>query len=292
MSSLNTLIEKLSHILKLRFGVTLSFERLDSKQYELKERLLRESPLSDEGYWLFPVFSDHQMVGCARIHGLEDRPLSSQLSEFVELYLDSAVALTDQIELLDMIETQLRTSEVNREAANVIPLRRSSLTETIKIPATKALRRRSRVGFALPCLLEGLSHLDLKHLALELHELSGRYAFIYLEELTWTSTADLKGIGPVTLFVPEIATLTLQQQIALTEYLRSRPNVDEAHVVMCTLKPYAELRASGKVLAELLELVSVCYLKMDRPFREYRREGLLEFFFGSLIRDSKKDRLV
>jgi len=42
----------------------------------------------------------------------------------------------------------------------------------------------------------------------------------------------------------------------------------------------------------ILHRLSVCYLRMDRPFAEYHKEGILEFFFGSLVRDDLNGRLI
>ncbi|MGE0764644.1 MAG: hypothetical protein AB7N80_15315 [Bdellovibrionales bacterium] len=288
------MIEKLSQLLRVRFGAQLSYQKLSSHQRELRDQLLRQAPLQQEDQWLFPVFSDYQLVGCAVVTGVTKRldELSVELSEFVELYLDAAVALTDQLELLDQIEHQLNRNAVEAGGGgNVIPLRRPLVDPQDPI-VTPRLRRRARIGFALPCLLEGPSQDDLKRLALELHELSGRYAFVYLSDLNWNKASDLKGLGPVTLYVPDITTLTLDQQIALTEYLRLHPSVEQAQIVAGTLHPYSDLRQSGALTMDLLHFLSVCYLKMDRPFCEYRREGIIEFFFGSLIRDNHKGRLI
>lgn len=292
MSTVNIMIEKLGRLLRARFGAELSYQKFGPEQQELHDQLLIQSPLKQADKWLFPVFREYQLVGCAILTGI-DQPLetmSEQLSEFVDMYLDAAVALTDRVDLLDSIERQMNRSSIDAGGgANVIPMRKP----TIELPdhSIPRLRRRARLGFALPCLLEGPTDDDLKHLALELHELSGRYAFVYLKDLAWSKAADLMGLGPVTLFIPDIAKLTLQEQIALTEYLQSRPSVGNAQIVAATVRSYADISQSGAVTMDLLHLMSVCYMKMDRPFREYRREGIVEFFFGSLIRDDIKGNL-
>lgn len=288
MPTVHTMIEKLCKLLKMRFDAELSYKKLTQADHSLYTKLLKESPIQQNGKWFFAVYREYQLVGCAIVTGLK-KPLNTmpeQLAEFVELYLDAAVALTDRIEVLDQIEQQMRGLHTIEN--NVIPLRKQAANEGLPL----LLQRLRPLAFAMPCLLEGSNDIDLKQFALELHDLSGRYAFIHLSDLIWSHADDLKNIGPVTLYIPNLATLSLSQQNALVEYLRARPDREQAQVVGAIQTGYYELRQSGLVLLELMHLMSVCYIKMDRPFREYRREGIMEFILGQQLHEPLRDSLI
>ena len=293
MFTVDTMLAKLSKLLRVRFDAELCYKKLEPADRALHDQLLSQSPLKQDEKWIFPVFREYQLVGCAIVTGI-GQPLTlipEQLVELIELYLDAAIALTDRIDMLEQTEKQIhRTRKEEAHGQNVIPLRKPA-PEGFN-PAESFLRRLSPLAFAMPCLLEGTCENQMKQFAVELHELSGRYAFIYLSDLDWSRASDLDGIGPVTLYVPNLATLTLPQQLALTDYLKSRPGAEQPQVVAATLRSYSDLRQSGLVTMDLLYLVSVCYMKMDRPFREYRREGIVEFFFGNSAQVDTRGRLI
>lgn len=290
MNKVEAIVTRLATLVKSRFRCELSYLDLDASQAnyrDLHRQLIGESPVQKGEGWLFPVFRSHRLVGCAEVKGYEKcTPREQeQLNELLELYLENTLALTDQLEFLSCIEQQMDRATQEKGGANVIPLHRSALEETRQ-------RARKRLSFALPCLIEGSSHDEIKAMTLELHELSGRYGFLYFGDLQFKTADDLKDLGPVTIYVPDILRLTSAQQLALLKYLSSRPSVAEPQVIAGTLMPYAQLRASAQIHSDLLHRLSVCFLRMDRPFKDYRKGGIAEFFFGSLVRDDLDGRLV
>lgn len=284
-------VARLAKLVQSKFGCDLKYIAFETSKAhaQIKDKLLREAPAKVEGSWLFPVFRGYQMIGCAEVVGF-DKSTSvqkEQLTDLVELYLETTLALADKVDTLTQVEAQIaRSVEDYGGCNNVIPLRRPVEPQILKV------KTRSRLGFALPCLIEAQTHLDIKAMAMELHELSGRYAFLYMDDVAWRFSEDLKDLGPITLFISDVSALSLDMQQKILKYLSSTPSVDEPQIIAGTLKPYADLRGEALVITDLLHRLSVCFLRMDRPFAEYRKEGILEFFFGSLVRDDLNGRLI
>ncbi len=297
-SSVQSLVTRLAKIIKARYDAEISFSWLSDLSPESRAALVSETgsvkgsteaPLS----YVFPVFSHYRLVGQVVVkgpRGLNSSKAEDEMRDLVELFLDHNLALSDQIETLDMIQSQLESAQASVDTDNVIPIRRSKTNPELK----GALRSKPkpRIGFALPTFIEGLSYADMRNLALEIHELSGRYAFLHLSDLAWTSRDELADLGPITLYVPDIGLLTFEEQRKLGEHLRSRPGVDTPQFIFGSLSTYKELRESNLVDSPLLEAVSVCRLIMDRPFIEYKKAGIAELFFSGLVRNpSRTDHL-
>lgn len=291
-SKVDALVGKLARLVQSRFNCELKYVALGTSESDLalRNNLLKTVPYDHNGAWLFPVYKCFRVVGYAAVTGFagaNDKQLQ-QLADLIELYLEPALDMTDKLDTLTQVERQLtRANEDHGGGTNVIPLRRPT-GETTGVRT----RSRARLGFALPCLIEASTNEDLKAMAMELHELSGRYAFVYCHDVAWKFAEDLKDLGPVTLFIPDITALSMDEQLKLLKYLSSSPSVDEPQLITGALKSYSELRAEELVLPDLLHRLSVCFLRMDRPFRDYRRDGVVEFFFGSLIRDDLNGRLI
>ena len=284
-------VGRLAKLVQSRFGCELRYMPFEAstEHAKIKDKLLRESPVKFDGAWLFPVFRGFQMIGCAEVVGFDaaTEAQREQITDLVELYLESTLTLTDRLETLQQIEKQIsRSGEDYGESTNVLPLRRPSEAKPLQA------KTRSRLGFALPCLVEAQCHPDIKAMAMELHDLSGRYAFLYFDDVTWRFGEELKDLGPITLFIPDVAQLSIDLQLKILKYLSSAPSVDEPQIIAGTLRPYAELRSRELILTDLLHRLSVCFLRMDRPFAEYHRDGIVEFFFGSLVRDDLNGRLI
>jgi len=291
-SKVEALVAKLAKLVQSRFSCELRYVALGTSEADLilRENLLKTVPYDHEGAWLFPVYKCFQVVGYAEVTGYAgtSEEQKRRLANFIELFLEPAIEMSDQLDTLKQVEEHIsRADEDYGRTNNVIPLRRPTVEGTgIKT------KPRARLGFALPCLVEGPTAEDLKAMAMELHELSGRYAFVYCQDVKWKFAEDLKDLGSVTLFIPDITALTFDDQLKLLKYLSSSPSVDEPQVITGTLKTYSELRSEELMIPELLHRLSVCFLRMDRPFAEYRREGIVEFFFGSLVRDDLQGRLI
>lgn len=170
-----------------------------------------------------------------------------------------------------MSQTQIDTP------SNVIPFRR---------PPRPSDGRKSdpRWMLRLDCLIESPHDSEIHKMALELHSHSHRIAFLDIRDLdanTRRSAEVLMGLGAITLFVPNILALGAEEQTALHR-LALMETLHRPLLMVGTLQPYSELRGEPGANSELVGLLARAYIKLTRPFHEYRDQGLIHYFLDSL----------
>lgn len=193
---------------------------------------------------------------------------------------------------LDELETkrqQLERMQLHLERAlngttpdNVISLRRRpSLTARMNASGAGTERR---MLLKRDCLIEGKSVDEIHKMALELHAQGSRLAFLNFHDLEIHqrhSISQLLGLGSITLFIPDILLLnSYEQEILRHVLLQDSPN--RPLMMAGTTLSYSDLRADGRIESELLVLLSRAYIKLTRPFSEYKEQGLIHYFLDSL----------
>ncbi|MGE4132686.1 MAG: hypothetical protein AB7F86_13665 [Bdellovibrionales bacterium] len=160
-----------------------------------------------------------------------------------------------------------------------------------------SINRRPRAPFSKPpkiwtlrsdCLIEALSVSEVHRLVTELHSHSGRMIMLHfqdVEESHRLSAQHLVELGPVTLFIPELSLLSQKEQSSLFEMTRT-PIHRRPILMVGTTKPYAELRTDPSLRLDLVMHLSRVFIKMTRPFREYKDKGLIQYFLDSLASES------
>lgn len=294
-SGVQSLVSRLAKIIKARYGAETTFIWVSELSEESRKALLSDQGSCKDASgaqlsYAFPVFSHYRLIGQVVVNGprsMEATRTEGEMRDLVELFLDHNLALSDQLETLDMIQYQLERSQASFDTDNVIPIRRSKTP--VEVSGALRSKPKPRIGFALPTFIEGLSYSEMRRLALEIHDLSGRYAFLHLSDLSWSSRDELADLGPVTLYVPDIGLLTADEQRRLADHLRTRPGVDTPQFIFGSLSTEKELRESNLVDQNLLETATVCRLIMDRSFEEYKKTGIAEMFFSGLVRDPNRN---
>jgi hypothetical protein len=282
VNKIDAVVGRLAKLVRLRFGGELQFNKFVSSSADhssLRETLLKNSPVCLKDSWYFAVFRQFEMVGFAevRLAARPDENTLNQLADLIELYLSSVVSLADRaMELEEEENLALRLLEGQD---NVLPLKRNRSMPGVLEPL------RPRFGFAVSCSIEGSTFDDIRKLATEIHEYSGRSAFVYFSDLMITMPRELLELGPVTLFIPDLAELNIAEQKLLAQYLCVRPGLDRPQIVAGTLTPLNDLRASGTVLRSLTEELGRCVLRLERPFEEYQKQGIVNFFFSALVHE-------
>lgn len=144
--------------------------------------------------------------------------------------------------------------------------------------------RDSRWVLRQDCLIEAKEVQEIHKMASELHEHSQRYAFIHLADLereTRLNLSELISLGSISLFIPDIMRLSVQEQEVLKQ-LASLPSEDRPLLMVGASTSYSELRTEPAIHLEFLLLLSRAYIKLTRPFSEYRDQGLIHYFLDSL----------
>lgn len=164
--------------------------------------------------------------------------------------------------------------------SNVIPLRRSLAPKAGPFSSVRDKRWHLR----LDCLIESSDTSEIHKMAFELHSQSERYAFVEYKDLDRNcrlNLSEMQELGVVSIFIPSILDLTGEEQRVLRELMQT----DSSHrplLMVGANVPYSDLRAEPTIDLEFLVLLSRAYIKLTRPFREYKEQGLIHFFLDSL----------
>ena len=111
-------------------------------------------------------------------------------------------------------------------------------------------------------------------------------AFIQFDQLKASDTLSaqtFRDLGPVTVYIPDISSLSVGQQKALLEYLDGFRHEDSPQIIAGTLVDYKQLVATGVPDPALVRKVAVAYLQMTKPFAYYREKNIVDFFYNSLV---------
>lgn len=215
-----------------------------------------------------------------------NKPLSAELrqemTEMCESLLGGLESLENKREQLERMQAQLEQALNGSTPDNVISLRR----RTSLAPSTSRLGSVPTRRFSLKrdCLMEGPNVDDLHKMATEIHEQGRRIAFINystLEIHQRQSISQLLGLGPITLYVPNILQLSLYEQEILRHVILQETAQRPLLMVGSPLS-YSDLRGDERVDVNLLALLAKTYVKLTRPFSEYRDQGLIHYFLDSL----------
>ena len=221
----------------------------------------------DHGRFGFPVRIKGTVAGLAVVEGFSQaRPDQLiHLAELVSLVLEYGLMHEERVEGLRALEERTVLGEV--KAANVIPLRplRNLHADYMDIqnelPSIRDVRPSSLTS--TPLLIETKSGFPLQRIALEIHELSGRWAMFNIEDMPsdfLNSREGLKELGAVTIFIRDLETLSVNQQLKLGEYLATIPSTEMPQII-AGLNGSAELvENERRVLPHLMSLFCVSNL--------------------------------
>ena len=288
------IVGKLQILLKNRFGCELSFvtkANLNGKNIHTN--------LSQSNEIQFPVRVNGELYGVAYVQKPDtEMPLDStqqqEIKEVMKLILVPSVRAAERIDVLQTLERHMINSEF-KNLSNVVSIeerleeRRIKKVNSQKGADKIVLPKPKTIRLSFPCLIESPNELDIFKMAVELHEYSGRFAFVHyshLDKKTRYTGEGLETLGPVTLFVPEIEQLKDAEIFSLSNYLEEQEHsgisADLPHIISGTTQKLSELTASKKIPESFVRKLSSARLQMKQSFTDYKRSGLLRFLMSQL----------
>ncbi|UXR65874.1 hypothetical protein EZJ49_06380 [Bdellovibrio bacteriovorus] len=129
---------------------------------------------------------------------------------------------------------------------------------------------------------EGRSENNNKKIALQLHELTGRWAFVPFNDIKGQlhSSMDIARLGGMTIFVENVENLNVSEQELLMEYISEDHLNDEPLIVTSSLKNLDELGAVSTLDSKFVDELSVNCFEVDRaPLTAQGLKEVLELFF-------------
>lgn len=252
---------------------------------KLRLELLTEAPPADT---LVNGMQFDMQIGGWGLWGLRSSaPLNEKTQSEISAAFHGLLGGMDELEKrsyeLSILEARYRAA-LEDLPSNVIPLRRPTPPAS---PRVFFSARDRRWILKQDCLIESLSNEDIQKMALELHSNSQRVAFVHYQDLERNirlNLSELINVGEVSLFVPSILDLSKEEQEILRAMIELDP--DERPLIMAGANlTYSELRTEPAIDLKFLLLLSRAYIKLTRPFAEYKEQGLIHYFLDSLAQN-------
>jgi hypothetical protein len=281
-------VEKLSRLFEKQFGCRMSFsgheEFLGGDHKDLYHLLRRGEPVTAEDSIYFPVFFHEDLVGAA--HVITTKQFESHtlkhLHGVIRLMIENRLSKMENIEILTELEMHLLSQQARAQSLNRDNVVKLSAYKSNPYPLPENKINKS---FSFAFLIQSQDPEDIFKMALELHSRSGRYAFLPIRDLspdTFASAEAFKKLGPISVFLSDITTLSIEQQNVLLKYYQSARDQDCPQIIAGTNVSVAALKNDARILPELLQYLSVGFLALNKPFAIYKSENLLDFFYDSL----------
>lgn len=283
---INDLVIRINKLFEGIFGCSFEFQptdRLDGnfwKKQDLDMMLTSETERpsyiegSADGSYGFPLNLQGGFAGLIVVKqwkGVDPQQVLL-LAEFLTLSVETSLRYEDRRERLQLIEERLRTMD---EKSNVVPFRRRSTESSSQIenfydlidwsePEEMPTTSPANPVTTLPLLIETSPQFPLRRVALEIHQLTNRWAFISVDDLPadiFDSRDSLKQLGAITLFIPRLDLLNTHQQLRLAEYLASQPGEDSPQIISGICDSPQHLVDTNRVLAHLTN--SFCHAQLQ-----------------------------
>lgn len=136
--------------------------------------------------------------------------------------------------------------------------------------------------------LEGRSENTNKKVALQLHELTGRWAFVPFNDIKGQlhSSQDIAKMGAMTIFIENVESLNAAEQELLMDYIAEERASDEPLLITSSSQNLDEL-AKSTLSSDMVDELSVSCFEVDRaPLTTQGLKEVLELFF---LKDSPID---
>ena len=151
-------------------------------------------------------------------------------------------------------EEQNFKNQISASHENVVPLfeTQSEFSETI-------------------IYLENHNPQTTSRVALHLHEAGQRWAFLNYMDIRnqLNSTKDIKELGPLSLFIPDILQLSFQEQALVVEFLQDANSKNEPLILVGCAVPVCNSMVNQLLDQKLLLILKKNKLELDRLPREF-----------------------
>lgn len=199
-----------------------------------------------------------------------------RLLQLIGLVLEATEKSHEQLALLAKIEDALIRIQP-ADNSNILSLEHAR-RKKLDITRPPYIHQEGR-NFRAPCLIESLLFRDIHKLALEIYDHSNSIIFLQLQDVSF----DFNNLHRATLFIPDICALNSEQQSKLLKIMLSPDLKNGPHIIGGTTLAYAELKNVDHLHKDFLHKLSAIYIRMTKPFEEYRRLDVLPYIFDSLV---------
>ena len=133
-------------------------------------------------------------------------------------------------------------------------------------------------------LLESGNSALVRRVSLQIHELLGSWAFLKYEDVFehLSTSEDLKSLGPMTILMPDVLSLSQFEQTLLVEYSQKAERKEDPFLIMTSTMPLKRIQETRSYNQELLLYLAHHRLNLDAvPLSAGLLKQTLELIFDS-----------
>lgn len=281
----SSFVNRLRQILSSRYGKGLQIRQLmDLTEIKSEDAFTRGRDLH------IPLCVNGSILGTAVIPSADDlnREKQQGVTQLVRMVLEPAMYKwyleQKEANLAELSKAHLSLDNVLLFGDEPMP----SIDEILSEDLEKLTDEPTSELISNLIHLEGQSQNTNKKVALQLHELTGRWAFVPFQDIKGQlhSSQDIAKLGAMTIYVENVALLNAAEQELLMEYITEEHFSDEPLIVTSSLQSLEELNGSS-LHPHLLDEISVNCFEVDRaPLTPQGLREVLELFF---VKDTPLD---
>lgn len=266
------MFQRLAYLVKERYGAVITFTDLnarlriaDVKTVTAVQRNPHAEFIVSGNDLVLPIRGNENLLGYITLFdGIKlNEAAISQIRQVTDLLLTETLILEDKAQRMKVVEHFIQSFE---SIDQVVDLKDRMQTEEINYLNPEISISEHHLENLFPVLVESHSVGEAKELALELHRSTDRNSFLTLEDYlleNFSSPEKIKTLGPITLFIPSVNTLSQAAQNNILSYLKNSNYTSTGPRIIGAVQSSPEsLVANGTLVSELREALASARIKL------------------------------
>lgn len=259
-------VVRLRQLVMQRFGKTFRVSPLlDLKNVDTEEPFTR---LGSDLH--IPIIVDHNFLSTVIVQEVDDLESKEYqaLSSLVKMVMDPLFQswyLEHQKNLIELEIEKPYLSSPNQKMADLIPIHREDFLRDVSF-ASDFAEEPSQQEAARVIMLQSINPQMLMRAANQIHEMTHRWAFVPFRDIRSQimDVYDLRQMGAMTLFVPDILQLEVNDLRILKEFIMQDKSSDDPLLILGSSSSLDDLRKNLIVDADLHRELSEVHVEIDR----------------------------
>lgn len=276
----SSFVSRLKHLVETRYGKDLVIRQL----MDLSDMQSHEDTYLRGKDFHVPIKVNGALMGTAIVPGAEDLNAEKRqgVTQLIRMVLEPALYKwhleQKESNLVEISKANFETENLHVFGDEPMP----SIDEILKDTSEDLAKGLSQELLSHLIHLEGQTSTTNKKVALQLHELTGRWAFVPFNDIKGQlhSSFDIAKMGEMTIFIENIESLNAAEQELLLEYLSEEHLPDEPLIITSSSLNLESLASVESLSSKLLDEASVNCFEVDRaPLTTQGLKEVLELFF-------------
>jgi hypothetical protein len=254
----STAMGTLRGIIQDRYGLGIDLRFIQGVSSGNK---LERDSFEFEGHVHFPIMVADRLLATAVIENGSRLSQHEQRTagELIRLFLEPELFSKYLEQVTSNYEAEGKAAQQDSDESNLVQLNRKSVWEPESQSGNKSLSSNLFV-------FESPNNKMLFRLASNIHELSGRWAFLNIKDIKSgiSNAEDLRSLGTITLFIDDLSQLEVKFQELLAEVLLSSQPDQEPLFIVGSTSPIQTLIDENLISPKLSKLLQTYVMDAER----------------------------